>query len=53
MLNPDTPGEAFFQIHPAFQDEVSMSEMLDVAEEKLPKYKRGRQKGIDRLGECG
>ena len=37
MLNPDTPGEAFFQIHPRFRDEVSMSEMLDVAENKLLK----------------
>lgn len=37
MVNPDTSGEAFFQIHPAFRDEVSMAELLDVAEQKLPK----------------
>jgi GNAT superfamily N-acetyltransferase len=37
MLNPDGSGEAFFQIHPAFRDEVSKSEMLDVAEQRLPK----------------
>jgi mycothiol synthase len=35
MLNPDGPGEAFFQIHPAYRESVSMSEMLDVAEQKL------------------
>ena len=32
MVNPDGDGEAFFQIHPAFQSDVSVSEMLDVAE---------------------
>lgn len=37
MLNADTPGEAFFQVHPAFCDQVSMAEMLDVAEQKLSK----------------
>jgi ribosomal protein S18 acetylase RimI-like enzyme len=36
MVNPDHPGEAFFQIHPAFQDQISMSELLDAAEEKIP-----------------
>jgi GNAT superfamily N-acetyltransferase len=36
MVNPDHPGEAFFQVHPAFQDQVSMSELLDAAEEKIP-----------------
>ena len=37
MVNPDSPGEAFFQIHPAHQNEVSMSEMMDAAETNLPK----------------
>jgi mycothiol synthase len=37
MVNPDGNGEAFFQIHPAFCDEVSISEMLDIGEQKLPK----------------
>jgi GNAT superfamily N-acetyltransferase len=37
MVNPDGSGEAFFQIHPEFRDEVSISEILDVAEQKLPK----------------
>jgi GNAT superfamily N-acetyltransferase len=36
VLTPDSSGEAFFQVHPAFQDVVSMSEMLDAAEQKLP-----------------
>ena len=46
MLNPDGDGEAFFQIHPAFQDEVSVSEMLDVAEEKLPKTNEAGKKEL-------
>jgi GNAT superfamily N-acetyltransferase len=37
MVNPDSSGEAFFQIHPIFRDEISIPEMLDVAEAKLPK----------------
>jgi mycothiol synthase len=37
MLNPEGMGEAFFQIHPAFHTEVSLAEMLDVAETKLSK----------------
>jgi mycothiol synthase len=36
-LNPDSPGEAFFQLHPAYRDHGLVSEMLDVAEKKLPK----------------
>ena len=35
MVNPDHPGEAFFQIHPAFRATLSIAEMLDVAEEKI------------------
>jgi GNAT superfamily N-acetyltransferase len=35
MLNPDGNGEAFFQIHPAFRSDVSMSGMLNLAEQKL------------------
>ena len=46
MLNPDGNGEAFFQIHPAFQDEVSISEMLDVAEQKLPNIKEDGKKEL-------
>jgi ribosomal protein S18 acetylase RimI-like enzyme len=37
VLNPDSPGEAFFQIHPDYRESVSVLEMLDVAEEKLLK----------------
>ncbi|HEY3476707.1 MAG TPA: GNAT family N-acetyltransferase [Anaerolineales bacterium] len=36
MLNPDSAGEAFFQTHPALCDPLLISEMLDVAEQKLP-----------------
>jgi len=46
MLNPDGNGEAFFQIHPAFQDGISISEMLDVAEDKLPKTKDDGKKEL-------
>lgn len=37
VLNPDSTGEAFFQIHPGFHNEVSTLEMIDVAESKLAK----------------
>jgi GNAT superfamily N-acetyltransferase len=37
MLNPEGMGEAFFQVHPAFRAEVSLAEMLEVAERKLSK----------------
>jgi len=46
MLNPDGDGEAFFQIHPAFQDEVSISEMLGVAERKLLKANKSGKKEL-------
>ena len=46
MLNPDGIGEAFFQIHPAFRDEVSISEMLDIAEGKLPNIKDDGKKEL-------
>jgi GNAT superfamily N-acetyltransferase len=36
MVNPDNPGEAFFQIHPACREELSIAEMLDAAEKKIP-----------------
>ena len=46
VLNPDGDNEAFFQIHPAFQDQVSMSEMLGVAEAKLSKTKDDGKKEL-------
>jgi GNAT superfamily N-acetyltransferase len=46
MVNPDGAGEAFFQIHPAFQKEISVSEMLDVAEEKLFKVNDNNKKEL-------
>jgi mycothiol synthase len=39
MLNPDTNGEAFFQVHPAYRSMELFNEMLDVAETKLPSHK--------------
>jgi hypothetical protein len=35
VLNPDSPGEAFFQVHPGCRNDVSMADMLDAAEHKL------------------
>lgn len=46
MLNPDAPGEAFFQIHPRFRDDVSVAEMLDAAEEKLTRVREGGKKEL-------
>ena len=47
VLNPDHDDEAFFQVHPVFQDQVSMSEMLDIAEQKFTKPdEAGRRKLI-------
>ena len=46
MLNPNGNGEAFFQIHPTYRDDVSMSEMLQVAEQKLPKTNEVERKEL-------
>jgi len=46
MVNPDGKGEAFFQVHPAFRDDVSMSAMLNAAEEKLPKINNDGKKEL-------
>jgi mycothiol synthase len=46
MLNPDTPGEAFFQIHPMYHEDVSTSEMLDVAECTLANTKTDNKKEL-------
>ncbi|RPJ27607.1 MAG: GNAT family N-acetyltransferase [Chloroflexi bacterium] len=37
MLNPDTNGEAFFQVHPSYHRQEILSEMLETAERKLSK----------------
>jgi GNAT superfamily N-acetyltransferase len=39
MLNADTPGEAFFQVHPSYHSAELLNEMLDVAESNLPNQK--------------
>jgi GNAT superfamily N-acetyltransferase len=46
MLNPDTPGEAFFQVHPAYRSVELFCEMLDIAETKLPNH---REVGLSEL----
>lgn len=46
MLNPDSRGEAFFQIHPAFRKNMSVAEMLDVAKQKLPNIKEDGKKEL-------
>jgi len=35
VVNADSPGEAFFQVHPVLGVEISTAEMLDVAERNL------------------
>jgi len=46
MLNPDGTGEAFFQIHPAYHSTELLSEMLDVAEQKLANAKEDGKKEL-------
>ena len=46
VLNPDHDDEAFFQVHPNFQNPGLMAEMLDVAEGKLPKVKEAGRKEL-------
>ena len=46
MLNPDSPGEVFFQIHPSFHREEILSEMLEVAELTLPAQKEDGKKEL-------
>ncbi len=46
MLNPDGRGEAFFQLHPSYQAAELVSEMLNVAEEKLPNQKEDGKKEL-------
>ncbi|WP_345300441.1 GNAT family N-acetyltransferase [Candidatus Villigracilis affinis] len=46
VLNPDGSGEAFFQIHPAFKNDGILSEMLNVAEQKLPNLKENGKKEL-------
>jgi mycothiol synthase len=37
VLNADTPGEAFFQVHPALRADAPLADMLDTAERCLAK----------------
>jgi mycothiol synthase len=46
MLNPDARGEAFFQIHPEYHESISISEMLEVAEQKLSVIKDDKRELI-------
>ena len=46
MLNPDTTGEVFFQIHPADHSLALLSEMLDIAEQKLFKAREDGKKEL-------
>lgn len=39
MLNPDRNGEVFFQVHPSYHRKEILTEMLEVAEGKLPNTK--------------
>jgi mycothiol synthase len=46
VLNPDSTGEAFFQIHPSYHSEALLCEMLDMAEAKLPKHNEDGKKEL-------
>jgi GNAT superfamily N-acetyltransferase len=46
MLNPDTPGEAFFQVHPSYRRKEILCEMLEEAERRLPKQKEDGKKEL-------
>jgi GNAT superfamily N-acetyltransferase len=46
MLNPDTNGEAFFQVHPSYHRQEILSEMLETAERKLPNRKETGEKEL-------
>jgi GNAT superfamily N-acetyltransferase len=46
VINPDSPGEAFFQIHPILGKEVAITEMVDMAEQNLPKIRDDGQREL-------
>ena len=46
VVNPDSPGEAFLQIHPKVHSEGLILEMLEFAEETLPKTGDDGQKEL-------
>jgi mycothiol synthase len=46
MLNPDSPGEAFFQVHPSYHRQEILSEMLEEAERRLPKQREDGKKEL-------
>lgn len=46
MLNPDHDDEAFFQIHPRFRSQISVADMLDVAEQGLPRLREDGKKEL-------
>jgi GNAT superfamily N-acetyltransferase len=46
VLNPDSPGEAFFQVHPGFHEQGLVAEMLDIAETRLPNTKEDGQREL-------
>ena len=46
VLNPDHPDEVFFQVHPVYQNDISIREMLDGAEAKFPRVKDDGKKEL-------
>ena len=46
MLNPDSPGEAFFQVHPVYHSPELLAEMLEIAEQKLPNTEEDGKKEL-------
>jgi mycothiol synthase len=46
MVNPDSTGEAFFQVRPGYQSEELLCEMLDAAEARLPVQKENGRREL-------
>jgi mycothiol synthase len=46
VLNPDSTGEAFLQVHPAYRSDKLLCEMLDAAEIRLPGQKEDRKREL-------
>ena len=46
MINADSPGEAFFQVHPEYRSGELLCEMLDAAEAKLSTQQEGGKKEL-------
>ncbi len=46
LANPDSTGETFFQVHPAYHSDELLCEMLDAAEARLPVQKENGRREL-------